>query len=143
MQLLPAIGRLRARQPGGSQSGKGKTCEAEQQTPDETPDENPDENLTPFLEQLQKVEELAPPLIEGRSDVCPPWEYAERDIPLCSSGNPRDEKFIPGDLGIILRNAIACKSLLELETRFTINSGGSIGAVNSYHNPPSRCTRRC
>ncbi len=106
MELSPLIGRLRAREGSEFGSGAGKTCVAPKEGDN-------DEELTPFLLQLPDVEEVIYPPIKGEPDICPPWRFGERDIPLCSSGDRNDEKHDPDTEGITLDNAKLCKSLVR------------------------------
>lgn len=49
-----------------------------------------DENLDlPSFQQLPVVTDIVRPLPEVRQDLCPPWRFGARDIPVCSMANTR------------------------------------------------------
>ena len=102
---LPVLGRLRARSAGGACKASGSSGD------------NLHEELTPFIQQLQKSEDLSSDQINPRRDICPEEVYRERAIPLCSSGVDSDEEIIQ-DIGLVLRHAqvfisISCFALGE------------------------------
>lgn len=101
----PLIGRLRVR--GSAAGGGGTVCGAM------TQGGSSDEGLDSFLDSLPQVFAPTDPGIRERKDICPPEQYETRNIPLCSSGNPAHESFIPGLIPgtteIMLFPAYPCK----------------------------------
>lgn len=102
---LPVLGRLRARSAGGACKASGSSGD------------NLNEELTPFIQQLQKLEDLDSDQIKPRREICPAEIYRERAIPLCSSGVRSDEE-ITQNIGLVLRHAqvfisISCFALGE------------------------------
>jgi hypothetical protein len=98
MSLLPSIGRFRARGERLPISARGEACNSQPLNSDQLP------------ENLPTTKVSAQPTVEKRPDICPVEIYQNRQIPLCSSGNPLDEKVI--DALIFLMHATSCKSLL-------------------------------
>jgi hypothetical protein len=102
----PAIGKLRARQGLVAKTGKETTCGAREEKI-----EDPD--ITKFWLQLEENMIGPAPTVRGSTEICPPLTYGDRDIPLCSSGNPSDEHLSPGLPDITLLNARSCTLLLR------------------------------
>ena len=116
-QSLPLIGRLRRREESPSGSGDGKFCiSPTMQGTDETQDS--------FLLQLPKVDDWAAPELKSRRDICPIWEFGDRDIALCSAANTRVAPSGAGTKMIIVDHATFCTSSTDPGGRFSSPSVG-------------------
>ena len=103
--LSPFIGRLRVRgsEPGSERAVCGPT-------PGNSGTWNDDIEPSSSLPQVFTNTD---PGVEQRKDICPPELYENRNYPVCSSGNPEDERLapglIPGTTEILLVPAYPCE----------------------------------
>lgn len=106
VSLSPFIGRLRVR---GSEPGSGRAVCGP--TPGNSGTWN--EDMEPSDPSLPQVFTNTDPGVEQRKDICPPEQYENRNFPVCSSGDPADERpapgLIPGTTEILLVPAYPCK----------------------------------
>lgn len=117
-QSFPMIGKLRRREDSLSWLGAGKSCitTTTQQDTDKTSDS--------FLLRLPIADDLAPPQIKSRRDICPMWQFGLRDIALCSAASPRVAPPVEGIRIIIVDKATLCTSSADPGRRFSQPSVG-------------------
>lgn len=112
MSLLPAIGRLRARGETHTISERNEACRVQTQ-----------------LENPPAVQAAYEPNLQKRADICPPEIYQNRQIPLCSSGDPTDVRVIEGFT--MLLHTTPCKSLSSL---WALSTGSDVGCTRADDN---------
>lgn len=114
-QSFSAIGRLRQRRGSPSGSSEGKSC-IWTVAPIE-------ESIDPDLLRLPIVDDWVEPANEGRPDICPPFVFQDRDIPLCSA-----EKLVTRPTldmrDTLIQKAKACKLSFSLKDFTTARCGG-------------------
>lgn len=108
--LSPFIGRLRVR---GLESRNERAVCGPMPGNSGTSNEDADPSLPQVFTDTD-------PGVEQRKDICPPEQYGTRSFPVCSSGDPKDERFapglVPGTTDTLLVPAYPCKFSLGAST---------------------------